>query len=230
MEAVILAGGLGTRLRAAVPDLPKPMAMIAGRPFLEILLMSLARKGFRHIVLSLGHMAEKVVSYFGDSFAGMSLAYEIETIPLGTGGALRRALAHASSDHMFVFNGDTFLDLEVSRLETFWQARRLPVIVGKNVSDTRRYGRLETADQRVVGFTAKNMTGPGLINAGCYVLPKDALDMLETGRPFSLEADFLPSAVKSQHFALFTTDGFFIDIGVPEDYFRAQIQLAGILS
>lgn len=230
MEAVILAGGLGTRLRAAVPDLPKPMAMIAGRPFLEILLASLARKGFRHIVLSLGHMAEKVVSYFGDSFAGMSLAYEIETIPLGTGGALRRALAHASSDHMFVFNGDTFLDLEVSRLETLWQARRLPVIVGKNVFDTRRYGRLETADQCVVGFTAKNMNGPGLINAGCYVLPKDALDMFEPGRPFSLEADFLPSAVKSQHFALFTTDGFFIDIGVPEDYFRAQTQLAGILS
>ena len=230
MEAVILAGGLGTRLRAAVPDFPKPMAAIAGGPFLEILLTSLARKGFCRIILSLGHMAEKVVSYFGSSFAGMSLVYEIEAVPLGTGGALRRALAHASSDHVFVFNGDTFLDLEVSRLEAFWQAHRLPVIVGKNVPDTRRYGRLETADQRIVGFTAKNMPGPGLINAGCYVLPKDALDMFELGRPFSLEADFLLMAVKSQHFALFMTDGFFIDIGIPEDYLRAQAQLGGILS
>jgi D-glycero-alpha-D-manno-heptose 1-phosphate guanylyltransferase len=230
MEAAILAGGLGTRLRAAVPDLPKPMAAIAGRPFLEIVLASLARKGFSRIILSLGHMAEKVVSHFGTSFEGMDLIYEIEASPLGTGGALRQALERASSDHVFVFNGDTFLDLEVPELEAFWQARRLSTIVGKNVADTRRYGRLETEGQRVIGFTAKGLPGPGLINAGCYVLPTDALDMFEPGQAFSLEADFLAAAVKTQRFALFTTDSFFIDIGIPDDYLRAQAQLAGMVS
>ncbi|HVW64767.1 MAG TPA: nucleotidyltransferase family protein [Nitrosospira sp.] len=230
MEAVILAGGLGTRLRAAVPDLPKPMASIAGRPFLEIVLASLARKGFSRIILSLGHMAEKVVSHFGSSFDGMTLVYEIEASPLGTGGALRQALARASSDHIFVFNGDTFLDLEVPELESFWQAHRLPTIVGKEVADTRRYGRLETVGQHVVGFAAKNIPGPGLINAGCYVLPRNALDMFEPGRVFSLEADFLVAAVRTQQFALFTTKGFFIDIGIPDDYLRAQTQLVDIAS
>jgi D-glycero-alpha-D-manno-heptose 1-phosphate guanylyltransferase len=230
MEAAILAGGLGTRLRATVPDLPKPMAAIAGRPFLEIVLASLARKGFCRIILSLGHMAEKVVSHFGVSFEGMDLIYEIEASPLGTGGALRQALARASSDHVFVFNGDTFLDLDVPELEAFWRARRLPIIVGKNVADARRYGRLETESERVVGFTAKGMPGPGLINAGCYVLPTNVLDVFEPGQAFSLEADFLAAAVKSQHFALFTTDAFFIDIGIPDDYLRAQAQLAGMVS
>jgi D-glycero-alpha-D-manno-heptose 1-phosphate guanylyltransferase len=131
---------------------------------------------------------------------------------------------------VFVFNGDTFLDLEVPELEAFWQTHRLSTIVGKNVTDARRYGRLETEGQRVVGFTAKGLPGPGLINAGCYVLPRDALHKFEPGRSFSLEADFLVTAVKSQHFALFTTNGFFIDIGIPDDYLRAQAQLAGIVS
>jgi D-glycero-alpha-D-manno-heptose 1-phosphate guanylyltransferase len=230
MEAAILAGGLGTRLRAAVPDLPKPMAAIAGRPFLEIVLASLARKGFSRIILSLGYMAEKVVSHFGSSFEGMDLVYEIEASPLGTGGALRQALARASSDHVFVFNGDTFIDLEVPELEAFWQTHRLPTIVGKNVADTSRYGRLEMIGGHVAGFAAKGMPGPGLINAGCYVLPRSALDMFEPGRAFSLEADFLVAAVQTQPFALFSTNGFFIDIGIPDDYLRAQTQLAGIVS
>lgn len=230
MEAVILAGGLGTRLRATVPDLPKPMAPVAGRPFLEIILTGLAQKGFGRVVLSLGHMAEKVASYFGDSFAGMNLVYEIETSPLGTGGALRRALARSESDHMYVFNGDTFLDVEVTKLEARWRASHLPVIVGKNVADTTRYGRLETETERVIGFTDKNIPGPGLVNAGCYIVPAHLLDCFEFGQAFSFEADFLVSAVKSQYFGLFITDGLFIDIGVPEDYLRAQTELNGIFS
>lgn len=230
MEAVILAGGLGTRLRTAVPNLPKPMASVAGRPFLEIILTALARKGFSRVILSLGYMAEKVVSYFGDSFADMSLVYEIETSPLGTGGALRRALAPCKSDHMFVFNGDTFLDLEVSKLEAHWQANHLPIIVGRNVADTSRYGRLETEGQHVIGFTGKNIPGPGLINAGCYVVPGHLLDSFELNQAFSLETDFLEFAVKSQHFSLFVTNGFFIDIGMPEDYLRAQTEFDWIFS
>ena len=117
MEAVVLAGGLGTRLRALAPNVPKPMVPVAGRPFLEILLAALARKQCGRVVLSLGYKAEMVVDHFGDRFAGMELVYEIEQIPLGTGGALRRALVQCQSDHVFVLNGDTYLDLEVDKIE-----------------------------------------------------------------------------------------------------------------
>lgn len=227
MEAIVLAGGMGTRLRQVVPDLPKPMAPVAGRPFLEIVLTALAEKGFRRVVLSLGYMADKVVSHFGDAFAGMDLVYEIEQSPLGTGGALRAALPHCTADHVFVFNGDTFLDLETVALEAQWTNFRNPIIVAREVPDTARYGRLEVIEGRVCGFLEKGRTGAGLINAGCYVLPSDLLDGFARGTTFSLEADFLAEAVKRQRIDVFITEGMFIDIGVPEDYARAQTELAG---
>lgn len=228
MEAIVLAGGFGTRLKQVVPDLPKPMAPVAGRPFLEILLASLARKGFRRAVLSLGYMAEKVASRFGGQFAGMELVYEIEKTPLGTGGAVRQALLQCKADHVFVFNGDTFLDLEAADVEAHWQAHRAPIIVAREVPDTARYGRLDTADGRILGFAEKGAGGPGLINAGCYVLPAGILDSFEPGQPFSLETGFLAKAVSAQRFDLFVTQGHFIDIGIPEDYARAQAELADI--
>jgi D-glycero-alpha-D-manno-heptose 1-phosphate guanylyltransferase len=225
MEAIVLAGGFGTRLKQVVPDLPKPMAPVAGRPFLEILLASLARKGFSRVIMSLGHMADKVTSHFGDGYAGMELVYEIEQTPLGTGGAVRQALGLCTTDHVFVFNGDTFLDLEVKDVEAHWQKYHAPIIVAREVPDTTRYGRLDSDDGQVMGFVEKGVTGPGLINAGCYVLPTDILNSFAPGHPFSLEADFLAKAVGMQRFDLFVTNGQFIDIGIPEDYARAQSEL-----
>jgi D-glycero-alpha-D-manno-heptose 1-phosphate guanylyltransferase len=229
MEAIVLAGGFGTRLRQEVLDLPKPMAPIAGRPFLEILLSSLARKGFSRVILSLGHMANKVSSYFGDGYAGMELVYEIEAVPLGTGGAVRQALLRGKDDHIFVFNGDTYLDLEVTDVETQWQKNRAPIIVAREVPDTTRYGRLNSSNGRVLGFVEKGVAGVGLINAGCYVLPLNILSDFSLGQTFSLETDFLAKAVGMLQFDLFVTNGHFIDIGVPEDYLRAQTELAGRL-
>jgi len=228
MEAIVLAGGFGTRLKQVVPDLPKPMAPIAGRPFLEILLASLAHKGFHRTILSLGYMAEKVTSHFGGQFAGMELVYEIEQTPLGTGGAVRRALMCCKADHVFVFNGDTFLDLEAEVVEKHWRTRHAPIIVGRDVPDTGRYGRLNTANGRILAFAEKGADGPGLINAGCYVLPAGILAGFEPGRPFSLETDFLAKAVGIRRFDLFVTEGRFIDIGIPEDYARAQTELADV--
>ena len=227
-EAIILAGGLGTRLRAVVPDVPKPMAPIAGRPFLEILLTSLARKGFSRVVLSLYFMAEKVSAYFGDEFAGMQLAYVIEDQPLGTGGAVRVTMASCHNDHIYVFNGDTYLDLEVAEVEKQWQQQRSPIIVGREVEDTARYGRLTVADGKVCGFAEKGTAGAGLINAGCYVLNAGQLDQFTPNTAFSLEADYLTQAVQHTPFALFVTQGKFIDIGIPQDYQRAQIELARV--
>lgn len=227
MEAIVLAGGMGTRLRQVVPGLPKPMAPVAGRPFLEIVLTFLAQKGFRRVVLSLGYMADKIVNHFGDRFAGMDLVYEIEQSPLGTGGAVREALGRCRESHVFVFNGDTFLDLEVTVVEAQWSVRNTPIIVARSVPDTARYGSLEVAEGKVCSFLEKGSAGAGLINAGCYVLPRNSLDSFAPGSAFSLETDFLAEAVRQQHFDVFITDGLFIDIGVPEDYALAQTKLAG---
>lgn len=228
MEIIVIAGGLGTRLKQVVPDLPKTMASVAGKPFLEILLTLLARKGFRRAILAIGHMADKIICHFGDRFAGMELEYEIERTPLGTGGAVRQAVGRCMSDHVFVLNGDTFLDFEAGEIEAHWGTHRFPIIVAREVPDTSRYGRLFIANGRVVGFSEKGASGPGLVNAGCYVLPVRILDGFALGQAFSLEMDFLAKAVTSQRFDMFVTNGRFIDIGAPQDYVRAQNELGNI--
>jgi D-glycero-alpha-D-manno-heptose 1-phosphate guanylyltransferase len=228
MEAIVLAGGLGTRLKKVVPDLPKPMAPVAGRPFLEILLSMLAGKGFTRVILSLGFMSEKISSHFGDDYLGMELAYEIEDQPLGTGGAIRAALARCEKDHAFIFNGDTYLDLEVDALEYLWQESHNPMIVVREVPDTARFGRVDISDGRVTDFLEKGESGLGLINAGCYVLPKDGLDEFPLGQLFSIETDYFIKNLHQIRFDGFITQGRFIDIGVPVDYALAQTELAGL--
>lgn len=227
MEAIVLAGGFGTRLRQVVADVPKPMAPIAGRPFLEIVLSSLARKGFNRVILSLGFMADKISGHFGPHFMGMDMIYVVEDQPLGTGGGIRLAMERAEADHVFVFNGDTFLDLEVDQLEQQWTAHQRPLIVGCMVPDTARYGRLLAADGVATGFAEKGVAGAGLINAGCYVLKRSQLETFPVGTAFSFEADYLALAVLAREFDVFVTEGRFIDIGVPEDFLRAQTELAG---
>jgi D-glycero-alpha-D-manno-heptose 1-phosphate guanylyltransferase len=226
MEAIVLAGGFGTRLRAVVPDLPKPMAPIAGRPFLEILLDDLARKGFQRVILSLGFMAEQITSHFDHEYAGMQLVSVVEEQPLGTGGGVRLAMEHLTSDHVYIFNGDTFLDLDASAVETLWLAFHHPIIVACSVPDTARYGRLIVEQGRVTGFMEKGVSGPGPINAGCYVLPSADLGSFPVGVPFSLEQDLLVPLVENSVVEAFITHGLFIDIGVPEDFQRAQTLLA----
>ena len=228
MEAIVLAGGFGTRLRQVVADVPKPMAPIAGRPFLDILLGSLAKKGFSRVVLSLGFMAEKISNHFGTRFVGLDLAYVVEDTPLGTGGAIRLALEACTQDHVFVFNGDTYLDLEVQSLEQQWQAKRHPIVVVRQVPDTTRYGRLVVDGGHITSFAEKGISGPGLINAGCYVLATDALAKFPLNHPFSIETDYLSPEVARVTVEVFETEGVFIDIGIPEDYARAQTFLADL--
>ena len=226
MEAIILAGGFGTRLREMVPDLPKPMAPIAGRPFLEILLLSLSRKGFTRVILSLGFMSVKISDYFGKRFAGMDLVYVVEDSPLGTGGAVRLGLSICQKDHVFIFNGDTFLDLEVGAIEQLWRNHGHPIIVGRQVPDTARYGRLLTEANYIKGFTEKGVSGSGLINAGCYIFDRRQLDNFHLNEAFSLEYDFLVNLVAQTDVDVFLTEGLFIDIGIPSDYKLAQTLLA----
>ena len=225
-EAIILAGGFGTRLREIISDVPKPMAPIAGRPFLEILLCSLAQKGFTRIILSLGFMSDKIIGHFGNNFRGVEIVYAIESEPLGTGGAIRLAMEQCLDEHVFVFNGDTYLDLEIEAVERLRQDTRSAIIVGREVSDTSRYGRLLIENGKVKGLAEKSTAGRGVINAGCYLLKREQLDEFALSSPFSFETDYLGQAVKNDLFNLFITSGDFIDIGIPEDYAKAQVELA----
>ena len=224
-EAIILAGGFGTRLRTVISDVPKPMAPVGGRPFLEWLLERLAGQGIRRVVMSVGYKADEIARHFGPTFAGLDLAYAIEEEPLGTGGAVRESLKRCIADHVLVLNGDTFLELELSAVEAHWAGVGTPIIVAREVEDVGRYGKLMVEQGRVVGFAEKSAGGQGLINAGCYVLPRDIARSFPTREKFSLENDFLVDAVKHAAFAVFVTRGYFIDIGVPEDYARAQFEL-----
>jgi D-glycero-alpha-D-manno-heptose 1-phosphate guanylyltransferase len=226
VEAIVLAGGKGTRLREVVPDLPKPMALINGRPFLELLLSSLERKGIQRAILSIGYMADVISKHFGSQYGKMKLVYEVETTPLGTGGAIRAALSHAKEDHVFIFNGDTYLDVEVSELEKLWKQNLRPIIVGCEIEDTERYGRLNVENAQVTGILEKGVKGKGWINGGCYVVSSDLLNSFALNTPFSFENDFLKQALSNHQFGLYVTKGHFIDIGIPADYARAQIELA----
>ncbi len=227
-DALVLAGGFGTRLRAVVADVPKPMAPVAGRPFLELLLTLLARQGVQRAVLSLGHMAGLVQAHFGRAFAGMEIVCETEPVPLGTGGAIRRCLAHCRGSAALVVNGDTLLDLDLPALHGHWAQHRRPVIIGRQEADTSRYGRLQSEGGRLTGFAEKGAGGPGVINTGHYLLPTGLFDGHALPEAFSFESDFLVPKVQALGFDLVMTTGRFIDIGVPEDYARAQTELADL--
>jgi D-glycero-alpha-D-manno-heptose 1-phosphate guanylyltransferase len=204
------------------------MAMVAGRPFLELLLSSLAANGFTRAILSTGYMAGKISGHFGRRFSGIELDYSVESEPLGTGGAVSQAARLVREDHFFVFNGDTFLDLDARAVDAIWQRAHEPVIVAREVEDTERYGRLDVDQGHVVRFAEKGRPGSGLVNAGCYVFPADQFSGVKPGAKFSLEADYLASLVERTAVALYVASGIFIDIGVPSDYMRAQHLLAGL--
>lgn len=226
MDALILAGGLGTRLAATVPEVPKPMAPVCGRPFLELLLGMLQAKGVRRAVLSLGHRAELIVRHFGARFGEVELVHEVEPQALGTGGAIRRALPRCRGDAALVVNGDTLLDLELDAVQTNWQRHRRPLLVACRVDDGARYGRVEIdAEDRLVRFTEKGVAGPGWINSGHYVLPTGLLADPALPERFGFEAEYVAPRLAHERWLAFRSEGLFIDIGVPEDYARAQTVL-----
>jgi D-glycero-alpha-D-manno-heptose 1-phosphate guanylyltransferase len=223
-EAIVLVGGLGTRLRAVVADLPKPLAPVAGRPFLAYLLDHLAQGGLRRVILATGYLAEKIEQAVGRQWQGMEIVYSHEAHPLGTGGAVALAARQLQRHGVHLVNGDTFLRYDLAALEYAAEAQQLSLSMAlAHVTDVARYGAVEVAHGRVQAFCEKGGQGPGWINAGSYYLTGDALDRLSMGRgPFSFETDLLlPLATAGQVGVLqATTD--FIDIGVPEDYARAQ--------
>jgi len=226
MEAIILAGGLGTRLRRVVPDRPKPMAPVAGKPFLEWLLQALAVGGLEKIVLSVGYLAEHIFHYFGHTFAGLTLEYCTEEEPLGTGGAIVKALRQVGSTACFVLNGDTFFGVDYRVMEQRFKGANSKLMMAlKNVPDAARYGRVITWKDTVIRFDEKGHKGPGLINGGVYLIDHNLFSTPPPARRFSFETDFLQPRVAQLRPTAFISTGYFIDIGVPNDYAIAQSTL-----
>ena len=227
VRGFVLCGGQGTRLRSVVSDRPKSMALISGTPFLQLLLARLRSQGVDDVVLGTGYMAEKIERYFADGkqFA-LRIRYSREHEPLGTGGALKLAES-LISDPVLVLNGDSYVEWNlVPVLELFKTKGADLVILLQAVSDVTRYGSV-TLDQdgRVTQFVEKGVAvGPGLINAGVYLLRKQIVRNLPAGTAISLEREVFPRLLDRRVYGLIST-GLFIDIGMPDDLKRAQTLL-----
>jgi D-glycero-alpha-D-manno-heptose 1-phosphate guanylyltransferase len=226
VEAIILAGGFGSRLRTLVPEVPKPLAPIRSRPFLEYLLDYLILEGFRQIILAVGDRADSITGHFKTQYRTLAIRYSRETTPLGTGGALRRALKAAHSENVFVLNGDTFAQLDYRRMWSQHQetAGSMTMAV-KYVKDASRYGRAEICRGHVESLEFEGSAGGGYINAGVYLLPQRTLEHDDLPEMFSFERDFLAPKIQHVRPRAFVMSGYFIDIGVPLDYQRAQKEL-----
>jgi D-glycero-alpha-D-manno-heptose 1-phosphate guanylyltransferase len=225
-SAIILAGGFGTRLRPVVADLPKPMAPVNARPFLEYQLDYLNHSGLTDVCLSLGHMAEKISSHFGNRYKGLHLTYAIETEALGTGGGIRKALEQVKQNEVLVLNGDSFFEIDIKHFQAQHIEQKAQYSLAlRRVEDTSRYGAISTDENnRVVAFKEKSTSKtPGLINGGVYLLNRD-LYLKETiaGKNFSIEKDVFEKRMKDLRLFGFVFDDYFIDIGLPEDYHKAQ--------
>jgi D-glycero-alpha-D-manno-heptose 1-phosphate guanylyltransferase len=224
-EAIILAGGLGTRLQSTVPDLPKPLAPVAGKPFLEYLLKYLNHYGFTRVIISVGYMADKIKNQFGASYENLKIKYAEEKTKLGTGGALKFALRHCESDHVLVLNGDSFFEINLQDFFFFHSHYSgMFSIATRLVENAARYGTIETEEDEIIAFREKTGENkPGLINCGVYIVDHHFfIDNCPDSESFSLETDFLSQHLNDFGFFAYAEEGYFIDIGIPEDYERAQ--------
>lgn len=230
--AIILAGGLGTRLRETVPDLPKPMAPINGRPFLEHQLDYWIGQGVKRFVLSVGYRHKVIVDHFGATYRGIPLDYAIESSPLGTGGGLLLAAERLFGEAAFLLlNGDTYFEVELAALRGFHESKKADwTFALLRAAEVGRYMGMDiAADGRITSLKSGAGKPGGLANGGVYLMNPEALRIggWKPGDKVSLEDDILPAAFESgRRFYGFECNGTFIDIGVPEDYSRAPGLLA----
>ena len=227
-EVIILAGGLGTRLRDVVKDVPKCMAPVAGKPFLWYLLKYLAYFDVERVVLSVGYLRDVIIDWVDENGGEFPFCfdYAIETAPLGTGGGIKLALSKCHKNDIIVLNGDTFFNVNLDEL--YGQHRLYPssiTLALKPMEHFDRYGNVLVNNSLIIAFEEKKHCERGLINGGIYVINR--LDNMFNGLPerFSFETDVLqPQCVKGNLYGI-VQNGYFIDIGIPEDYERANIEL-----
>lgn len=229
MDAILLVGGLGTRLRSVVSDVPKCMAPVCDSPFLSYLLSYLGRfPEITRVILSVGYLRETIVEWVATQHSfPFEILYSEEEEPIGTGGAIRKALSLAHSQDVFVLNGDTFFEIDLSSFYSFHQKYTSSLSVAlKPMLDFSRYGNVEVDSQRLItAFREKQYCKKGQINGGIYLIQKDAMSLQDLPERFSFEIEVLQKSVLSKAVYGCIYDCYFIDIGIPEDYERAQFEL-----
>ena len=231
MQAIILAGGAGTRLKSLIKDVPKPMADISGRPFLCYLLDYLSVQNINKILLSVRYKHEVITDYFGIRYKDMDIEYVIDDKPLGTGGAIKKALGLTSGDEAVILNGDTFFNLDLGKMLGFHRAENsILTIAVKPMYNFERYGSVVIKDKRAIGFEEKSFKHFGYINGGIYIVNKALSKFFDHDKDvFSFEIDLLYKKIKDINPCAFISDDYFIDIGIPDDYKKAQRELDHIL-
>ena len=224
-EAIVLAGGIGTRLKKVVSDLPKPMASINGKPFLEYLINYLAKNEISHVILSVGYKSEHIKNHFVNEFKSVKISYATEEIPLGTGGGIRLALQQAKTNNVFIVNGDTLFNIDLQKLANAHHSKNAALSVAlRKMVDGSRYGSvIIDENNRIKAFKEKNAEAKNvLINGGTYLIEKS--HFLDTKFPdkFSFEKEYLEKYFDTNKFYGFEFDDYFIDIGLPSTYKQAQ--------
>lgn len=226
--AIILAGGLGTRLRSVVSELPKCMAPVAGKPFLSYVIDQLRQQQIQHIILSVGYKSGSIIDYVQQHYPGPGIQFSIEDEPLGTGGAIQAACGLCTEPDVFVLNGDTLFTIDLQALATFHTATGAHCSLAlKPMQHITRYGVVELeADGRIARFNEKKAYDAGLINGGIYALQVARFVQEDLPPKFSFEQEYLEVFYRQRHMYGQVQDAYFIDIGIPEDYERAQVELA----
>lgn len=226
-EAIILAGGLGTRLRSAVPELPKCMAPVLAKPFIGYVIDYLYSQGVLRFIFSLGYKADLLKQYLNTQYSNLDIVFSVEPEPLGTGGAVKLACPLVKAGNTFVLNGDTFFKINVSALASFHAMQGADCTLSlKPMRNFNRYGVVELhPDYLIKAFKEESFYDEGLINGGVYVLDVQKFMAEPLPLKFSFEKDYLESYVGKAELYGLIQNQYFIDIGLPEDYERAQTEL-----
>ncbi len=228
-ECIVLAGGLGSRLQPVVSDVPKCLAPVQQKPFLYYLCNWLGRQKVSRVIFSLGYKSELVTAYLDtcrEQFP-LEIVFSVEEEPLGTGGAILLAMQHVLGDDVLIINGDTFFDIP---LDDFVQFHRNGMadcsIALKPKAEADRYGLVHLNEQhQVIRFSEKEKGSAGLINGGIYCMFKNSFLSIPFPKAFSFEKDFLQAMVTEREMLGYVSDAYFLDIGIPEDYERAQREI-----
>ncbi len=225
-SAIILAGGLGTRLRSVISASPKCLALVAGRPFIDYVIEHAKDHGIENFVFALGYKSKDIISHLKANHRDLNYKYTIESTPLGTGGGILLASQAIDDNPFYVFNGDTLFMADLNAMETLHTDQNSKITIAlKPMNNFDRYGTVIVEDNKVTAFCEKQFTSQGLINGGIYLMDKSILNGFENDTVFSFEKEVLEPLSQQNLITALPFDSYFIDIGIPEDYSKANMDL-----
>lgn len=232
-EALILAGGLGTRLKSEVPNNPKCMASVCDRPFIDYVVAYLHSFGVTRFIFALGYMSEVLIDHISTKYSHLDCDYVVESEPLGTGGAIKLAMSKSITPHPMVLNGDSLFEVDIAAMMNFYLSNDSMITCAlKPMLDFSRYGTVQLKQNgRIAAFEEKTYCETGLINGGVYIIDRNKWTTgFDYPQKFSFEKSVLEVLSTQGRITGFVDDGYFIDIGIPEDYQRAQLEFKSKLS